>query len=79
MSTTSKAHDRGASGKLLLKYRRFYGVPFPQGTPKWWRKLYMTRPKRRDNKRICSLILRGTDPDGVVMPLGNCKPHEYYW
>lgn len=39
MSTTNKARDRGADGKLKRKYRRFYGVPFPQGTPKWWRKL----------------------------------------
>lgn len=35
MSTTNKARDRGADGKLLRKYRRFYGAPFPQGTPRW--------------------------------------------
>ncbi len=39
MSTTNKARDRDADGKLRRKYRCFYGVPFPQGTPKWWRKL----------------------------------------
>lgn len=79
MSTTNKARDRGPNGKLRSKYRRGYGVPFPYGTPKWWRKLFMTRPKRRANKRVCHLILRGTDPDGITPPLGNCKPHVYYW
>lgn len=78
MSTTNKARDRGPNGKLRSKYRRGYGVPFPYGTPKWWRKLYMTRPKRRANKRVCHLIL------GVPIPTAsrhrsNCKPHVYYW
>ena len=52
---------------------------FPNGTPKWWRKLYMTRPRRRENKHICWLILHGADPEGLTAPLGNCKPHLYYW
>jgi hypothetical protein len=79
MSTTNKARDRGADGKLCRKYRHFYGISFPHGTPKWWRKLHMTRPRRRENSRICHLILRGADPDGITPPLGNCKPHVYYW
>jgi hypothetical protein len=79
MSTTNKANDRGPDGRLLRKYRRFYGPRFPDDVPKWWRKLFMTRPRRRDNKRICQLILKGRDPDGLIYPLGNCKPHEYYW
>lgn len=79
MSTTNKATDRGPNGRLRRKYRRLNGPRFPRGTPRWWRKLYMTRPKRRENKRICCLILNGADPDGLVLPLGNHKPHVYYW
>lgn len=78
MSTCNKALDRGSDGKLLRKYRRTY-LPNLGSTPKWWRKLYMTRPRRRDNKHVCRLILKGRDPDGLVLPLGNCKPHVYYW
>jgi hypothetical protein len=51
---------------------------FPDGAPKWWRKLYMTRPRRRENKRVCWLILHGADPEGLIAPLGNYKPHLYY-
>ena len=80
MSTTNKARDRGPDGKLLRKYRRCDCSPcFLRGTPKWWRKLFMTRPRRRENKRVCWLILHGADPEGLIAPLGNCKPHWHYW
>ncbi len=80
MSTTNKARDRGPNGKLRCQYRRVdYGPHFPDGAPKWWRKLYMTRPRRRENKRVCWLILHGADPEGLIAPLGNYKPHVYYW
>ena len=79
MSTTNKATDRGPDGRLRRKYRRLHSPHFPRGTPKWWRKLYMTRPKRRENKRVCCLIVKRADPDEVVPPLGNRKPHVYYW
>ena len=79
MSNTNKACDRDPDGKLCRKYRRAYGISFPGGTPRWWRKLHMTRPRRRENTRICRLILRGADPDGITPPLGNHKPHVYYW
>jgi hypothetical protein len=65
MSTTNKARDRGPDGRLLRKYRRCDCSPcFPCGTPKWWRKLFMTRPRRRENKRVCWLILHGLTPTG---------------
>lgn len=80
MSTTNKARDRGPNGKLWRKYRGGDCRPrFPRGTTKWWRKLFMTRPRRRANERVCWLILHGADPDGLTAPLGNCKPHVYYW
>ena len=78
MSIYNKARDREPDGKLLRKYRRTY-LPNLGSTPKWWRKLHMTRPRRRENKRACRMILKGRDPDGLILPLGNCKPHVYYW
>lgn len=71
MPTTSKSRDRGPNGRLLRKYRRRYEPHFPNAAPKWWRKLFMTRPRRRANKHVCRLVLRGRVPDGLVLPLGN--------
>lgn len=79
MSTTHRYLDREPDGRLLRKYRRWYGPAFPSGTPKWWRKLYMTRPRRRENRNLCHRILRGGEYDRLVFPLGNSKPHVYYW
>jgi hypothetical protein len=79
MSTTHRYLDRGPDGRLLRKYRRRYDPAFPNGTPKWWRKMYMTRPRRRENGVLCGRILRGEEYDGLVFPLGNHKPHLYYW
>jgi len=79
MSTHNQRFDRGPDGKLLRKYRRHHGTPFPRGTPKWWRKLHMTRPRRRANASCCMQIMKGNDPEGMVFPLGNRKPHVYYW
>ena len=78
MSTTNKAKDRGPDGRLLRKYRRTY-MPNFGSTPRWWRKLYMTRPKRHENRLVCKRVLQGIDPDCLVTPLGNHKPHTYYW
>lgn len=79
MSTTHRYRDRGPDGKLLRTCRRWYGPRFPDGTPKWWRKLHMTRPRRRANTAFCHRAERGEDYDDLVFPLGNRKPHEYYW
>ena len=79
MSIKNKARDRGSNGKLLRKYSYTSGPHFPDGAPKWWRKLFMTRPRRRANKAMCRHLLGGCDPDGLAFPLGNCKPHKYYW
>lgn len=76
MSNFNQRSDRGPDNRLLRNLRR---PPFPISTPKWWRKLHMTRPKRRDNKFACARIMKGDDPDGIPFPLGNRKPHVYYW
>lgn len=80
MSTTHRYRDRDANGRLFRKYRHPYrGVSFPRGTPKWWRKLHMSRPRRRENRRLCQLVMKGADPEALIFPLGNNKPHVYYW
>lgn len=48
-------------------------------TPGWWANLYMNRPKRRENRRLCKEVAAGADPDSIVFPLGNRRPHVYYW
>ncbi len=79
MSTTHRYRDRGPGGKLLRKYRQKHGPSFPRGTPKWWRKLHMTRPRRQDNNELCHRVTKGEDYDRLTFPLGNRKPHVYYW
>lgn len=72
MSNLNQHADRGADGKLLRsKFRCHHGPRFPSGTPKWWRKLHMTRPQRHANAACCVRIVKGADPDGMAFPLGN--------
>jgi len=80
MSRTHRYRDRGPNGRLRPKYRhRDRGVRFPGGTPKWWRKLYMTRPGRRKAVALCRLAAKGVEADALSFPPGNRKPHWYYW
>lgn len=81
MSNLNQHADRAADGNLLRgKYRgRSRGPRFPSGTPKWWRRLFMTRPRRHANTACCARAMQATDPDAITFPLGNHKPHEYYW
>lgn len=79
MSVKNKAKDRNEHGKIKRKYTGSYSTYWLKHTPKWWVKMYMTRPKRRQNKAVCTAIIRGADPDDLVYPLGNRKPHLYYW
>lgn len=44
-----------------------------------WRRLHMTQPRRHANAACCARIAKDEDPDGMVFPLGNHKPHVYYW
>lgn len=48
-------------------------------TPCWWVNLYMNKPKRRKNERLCDLVLKGHDPEDIAWPVGNRKPHIWYW
>ena len=79
MAVKNKAKDRDQNGRIYRKYTGKVSNPFPNGTPSWWTNLYMNRPKRRMNKHLCQKIVSGVHPDELVFPLGNSKPHEYYW
>lgn len=47
--------------------------------PAWWDRTFHTRKKRARNKALVRKVMKGADPDGVTFPLGNRKPHIYYW
>lgn len=79
MSTTHHSLDRGPDGRLLCKYRFPEHCHRRRNTPKWWRKLHMTRPQRRLTRLRCHQLRHGAGFDGMAFPLGNHKPHEYYW
>lgn len=77
MSIRNKSKDRNAKGRISRKFTSPGNGNM--NTPSWWTRLYMTRPRRLENKSSCRAILRGADPDGMNFRLGNHKPHEYYW
>lgn len=80
MSIKNKATDRDRHGRMIRKYTGPGAHSHGQSTPGWWVSLHMTRPRRRANKALCQKLLRGDiGCEEVVFPLGNHKPHEYYW
>ena len=79
MAVKNKRKDRDRHGRIKRQYTGSYSTFCLNHTPKWWVRLYMNRPKRRKNKILCIAVMRGADTDGLVHPLGNRKPHEYYW
>ena len=79
MAVKNKAIDRDRNGRICRKYTGKVWNWFPDGTPSWWTSLHMNRPRRRMNTHLCHLVVSGMDPDELVFPLGNNKPHHYYW
>lgn len=77
MSIRNKSKDLNAQGRISRKFTSPGNGNMT--TPSWWTRLYMTRPRRLENKSSCRAILRGADPDGMNFPPGNRKPHKYYW
>lgn len=62
MSVRNKTKDRDAQGKIKAAYR---GKPCHRrflSTPSWWTRLYMTRPRRQQNRRICRAVEKGANP-----------------
>lgn len=54
-------------------YLRWY-----RNYPRWWDKVFHTRPARTQRRRMEREVLRGADPDNMAWPDGR-KPHTYYW
>lgn len=48
-------------------------------TPSWWVREFMNKPKRRRNKMLCCSVVKGASSENIAWPLGNHKPHIYYW
>ena len=48
-----------------------------KATPKAWNKTHHIRPRRAQERQQLDRALRGEHEQ--VWPLGNHKPHEYYW
>ncbi len=79
MSVKNKIKDRDQHGRIKRKYTGPESAYWLNQTPGWWVKLYMTRPKRRVNKKLCAAIVQGHDYDDMAFPCGNCRPHEYFY
>lgn len=80
MSIKNKAKDRDDSGRIFRKYTGPGSTWCFNQTPAYWINLYMTRPRRRINKALCrGIVLGSNDWDETPFPLGNRKPHVYYW
>ena len=47
--------------------------------PRSWDILFHTRPKRRESRALEKKVMKGCDADEIVWPVGNHKPHTYYW
>lgn len=49
-----------------------------QGYPRWWDKVFHTRPARTKNRVLEKKILKDADSENMCWP-DNRKPHIYYW
>ena len=78
--TYARGSAKGRERRLIDK-----GQPVPEwpwiGTwPAFWDILRHSRPRRRETSRLARAVLMGwVDPDDAAWPLGNHKPHIYYW
>jgi hypothetical protein len=63
-----------ARDEKLGAARRFY-----DSCPAWHRITFITRPKRRENKRLERKAMKSEAPNELVWPVGNRKPHFFYW
>lgn len=79
MSVKNKVKDRDYHGKIKRKYTGPESTFWLNTKPSHWVRLYMNVPKRRRSKKLCRDILLGKDPEGMIFPTGNKKPHVYYW
>ena len=48
--------------------------------PAWWDRVFHTRPQRRLGRKFeRAILLDRIEADDASWPLGNSKPHRYYW
>lgn len=70
MSVKNKARDRLPGGRLK-SYRRV-GSHFAScarwfdKSPSWYRNMMMTRPERREVRRLLNQVMRGHDADALL-------------
>lgn len=82
MSVKNKARDRIPNGRLK-SYRRIGSrfvscAGWASKSPSWYRNLVMTRPERREVKRLLNQVMRGRDFDSIAFPLDH-RPLLYWW
>jgi len=46
--------------------------------PRWWDKVFHTRPARARTRALGRQVVKGADPDGIAWPRPG-RPHVYYW
>ncbi|MCG7387078.1 hypothetical protein [Pantoea sp. ACRSB] len=82
MAVKSRVRDRLPDGRMK-SYRRV-GSRFTScsrwfdKSPSWYRNMMMTRPERREVKKLLNQVLRGRDADGIAFPVSN-KPFAWWW
>ncbi|EAY7747606.1 hypothetical protein SCG85_003206 [Salmonella enterica] len=82
MSVKSRWRDRLPGGRLK-SYRRV-GLHFTScsrwfdKSPSWYRNMMMTRPERREVRKLLNQVVRGRDADGIAFPVSN-KPFAWRW
>jgi len=79
MSIKNKSKDSNQYGQINRKFTGPNNGWHPRACPKSWCRTYNNIPKRRANKAICRKILIAKCYDSIPLPLGNKKPHTYYW
>jgi hypothetical protein len=49
-------------------------------TPMWWVHCFMTKKRRKIETAMLRRVVHGiVDADNAAFPLGNRRPHIYYW
>ncbi|EAR8226370.1 hypothetical protein UMV50_000429 [Salmonella enterica] len=82
MSVKNRVRDRLPGGRLK-SYRRV-GSHFAScarwfdKSPSWYRNMMLTRPERREVRKLLNQVLRGRDADGIAFPVSN-KPFAWWW
>lgn len=85
MNYKRKRPRTASSGYSVDKYRNLKlpsevsGWVWLNNWPRWWDKIFHTRPHRRRTRVLENAVLQEKlDPDNVAWPLYK-KPHSYYW